>query len=335
MQAASEITKAQAAPQTFKVATPTRHIDSLRDGPDNPRDKIDPDDPEILKLADSIERHGVIEPLVIKPNGELVAGHRRRVASRVAAKRTGRADLLIVPVVIREVEPGAELELMLAENMQRQSLSPLEEARGMWLLMDRKKLTLGDMARRVSVPVVQASSRLAILKLELPVQKLYGLNQLPLQAAPFLAHVANAEKQVSWAGMLARRVITVDKLKAMVRALPKRGTVDGRTIPMSGGQNSLHTTADIPAPTSNHKPKSILKYGKAGHTIEEGAPRQTTRIAAEQILNKNLSGRISMTAFRAVVDSVCCACGMKAHQEVCINCPLPRLIMGVVGRIEN
>lgn len=308
-------------PATYKVAQPTRSLDALRPHPDNPREEISPDDPKIIEMADSIERHGIIEPLVITPDGTLIAGHRRRVAARVAARR-GRPDLMLVPVVIREIEPEAALELMLHENMQRESLSPLEEARAMYSIMDRRKLTVGDMARLISVPISTCSQRLAILKCEPEVQRLYATRDMPTVAAPFLAHVASAEKQINYAGMLARRTLTVQKLKEIVRDDPQtvRGTGQRRSA-KPGGQDSTQTTAEIPKPRIN-----------GIHTTERQAV--VTRAAAEASLNKVITRKISMHAFRAVLETICCACGMKGQDEVCMSCPLPRLVLGVAGRTE-
>lgn len=306
------------APAIFKTAQPTRHIDSLRPHPDNPREEIDPEDPTICEMADSIERHGIIEPLVITPDGTVIAGHRRRVAARVAAQRSGRADLMIVPVTLREIAPDAALELMLHENMQRQSLTPLEEARAMYSIMERKKLNLGDMARLISVPVATCSQRVAILKCEPAVQQLYAVNELPLNAAPFLAHVTG-EKQINYAGMLARRTITLAKLKDLVRE-DRPDRVRGAT---QRATPEGETTANIPKP---RPPRP-----------EPGAndqSRMITRAAAEAALNKVLTKKISIHSFRAVLETVCCSCGMKGQSEVCMSCPLPRLVLGVAGRTE-
>lgn len=311
------------APSTYKVDQPTRHINSLRPHPDNPRDEISPDDPKIIEMADSIERHGIIEPFVITPEGTLIAGHRRRVACRVAAKRSGRPDLLIVPVTVRDVEPGAALELMLHENMQRQSLTPLEEARAMYAIMDRRKLSVSDMARLIAIPVATCSQRLAILKLEPEVQQLYSANELPLNAAPYLAHVDSAKKQINYAGMLARRTITLQKLKEMVRKEPNARRMPDKRIGAGRTSNftpAIETTSDIPKPRA--------------YSPTTGSRPVVTRAEAEASLNRVLTRRISIHAFRSVLETVCCACGMKGQSEVCVGCPLPRLVLGVAGRTE-
>ena len=325
MAQAREAIEAIVPPTTYKVAQPTRHIDALRPHPDNPRDEISPEDPKIIEMADSIERHGIIEPLVITPDGMLIAGHRRRVAARVAAKRSKRPDLMIVPVTIREIEAEAALELMLHENMQRQSLTPLEEARAMYSIMERKKLTLSDMARLVAVPIATCSSRIAILKCEPAVQQLYAANELPLQAAGFLADVDTAEKQINYAGMLARRAISMQQLKEIVReeSFRRRTAAEkrGHTVAPADHKAGTQTAADTP------KPRLGL-----GH-VEKG-PRVITRADAEAALNNVLSRKISGHAIRLVLETVCCACGMKGKSDVCTSCPLPRLIVGVAGRMD-
>src|SRR5437870_12703006 len=90
---------------TFKVAQPTRNVHALRPHPENPREEVSKDDPKIQDLATSIIENGVIEPLVVTPDNYVIAGHRRRMASIVAAERTKNKDFLIVPVVVREVAP--------------------------------------------------------------------------------------------------------------------------------------------------------------------------------------------------------------------------------------
>lgn len=301
---------------TFKLAQPTRNIDALRPWPENPRDEIDPDSQPILDMADSIARHGILEPLIVTPDNFVIAGHRRRVATRVAAKKYNRPDLMIVPVVVREVPAEAVLELMLHENMQRQSLTPLEEARAMYAIMDRKKLTVADLAREISVPAKEVGTRLAILKCEESVQTLFGQEELPITAAPWLARIQNAEQQIHYAGLVARRQVTITKLKEVATAIlspaPTPKQIEGETV------------EDIPAA----RPRSV-----SSETRSENAP--PTKEAAMAALRRAMGDRktaISLFSFQSVVESICCACGMDGKADVCRSCPFPRIIMGVAGR---
>ena len=103
--------------------------------------------PELESLADSIKTHGILEPLVVSPGSTqgqfvLVAGERRLRAAELAG-------LAKVPVVVRETDDHEKLELALIENIQRQDLNPIEEARAFKQLIEDFKLTQLDVAKRV------------------------------------------------------------------------------------------------------------------------------------------------------------------------------------------
>src|SRR4051812_39541183 len=108
--------------------------------PENPRGVIDTDSPEVIALCDDILKRGLIQPIVINSRDIIQAGHRRCVAAI-------RAGLKEVPVVIRETRQDEFIEeVFLAENMQREDLSPLEEARAIGSLKrkleERQKRTV-------------------------------------------------------------------------------------------------------------------------------------------------------------------------------------------------
>lgn len=101
---------------------------------------------ELSQLADSIRRHGVLQPIVVSRSGdayELIAGHRRVLASRIAGKTT-------IPAVVRD-EVSDRLELGLIENLQRADLNAIEAARAYKLLMETYELTQEQLAERVGL----------------------------------------------------------------------------------------------------------------------------------------------------------------------------------------
>jgi ParB family transcriptional regulator, chromosome partitioning protein len=107
-----------------------------------PRTAFDPEG--LSELAASISRHGVLQPIVVSEDGngyELVAGHRRVLAARLAGKTT-------IPAVIRD-EVGDRLELALIENLQRSDLNAIETARAYKLLMETYDLTQEQLAERL------------------------------------------------------------------------------------------------------------------------------------------------------------------------------------------
>jgi ParB family transcriptional regulator, chromosome partitioning protein len=136
-------------------------LDQIHANPRQPRKRFDHE--ATAGLADSIRTQGIIQPVVLRPRlkggYELIAGERRWRAAR-------EAGIATVPAVIRETDDRDTLLLGLIENVAREDLSPIEEARGYALLMDEFELSLGDVAERVgrSKPAVSNKTRL----LELP-----------------------------------------------------------------------------------------------------------------------------------------------------------------------
>ena len=135
-------------------------IYKVEPNPDQPRHDFDEE--ELQALADSIEEHGIIQPLTVRElhNGyyQIIAGERRWRAARLA-------NLAEVPVVIIEADDKKAMELALIENLQRQDLNPVEEARGYRSLMQDYGLTQEDAAKRVgkSRPAVANALRLLSL----------------------------------------------------------------------------------------------------------------------------------------------------------------------------
>src|SRR5437762_12017166 len=105
-------------------------VQDIVPNPDQPRRHFDEE--ALTSLADSIRRHGLLQPLVVRRIAgrfELIAGERRLQAAK-------RAGLEAVPVIVREARPEERLELALIENLQRENLTPLEEAEAYRHLMD-------------------------------------------------------------------------------------------------------------------------------------------------------------------------------------------------------
>jgi len=134
-------------------------VSEIVPNPDQPRRNFDEE--ALASLADSIRRHGLLQPLVVRRIAgrfELIAGERRLQAAK-------RAGLEAVPVIVREARPEERLELALIENLQRENLTPLEEAEAYRHLMDVYGLTQEEIAQRVgkSRPAITNTLRLLTL----------------------------------------------------------------------------------------------------------------------------------------------------------------------------
>jgi ParB family transcriptional regulator, chromosome partitioning protein len=135
-------------------------LEQIHPNPRQPRRRFDHE--ATAGLADSIRHEGVVQPVVLRPRlaggYELIAGERRWRAAREAGVPT-------LPAVIREADDRETLLLGLVENVARENLSPVEEARGYALLMDEFELSLGDVSERVGRSKPAISNKLRLLEL--------------------------------------------------------------------------------------------------------------------------------------------------------------------------
>jgi ParB family chromosome partitioning protein len=135
-------------------------LDQIHPNPRQPRRRFDQE--ATSGLADSIRNEGVVQPVVVRPRPEggyeLIAGERRWRAAREAGVAT-------VPALIREADDRDTLLLGLVENVARENLSPIEEARGYALLLDEFELSLGDLSERAGRSKPAISNKLRLLEL--------------------------------------------------------------------------------------------------------------------------------------------------------------------------
>lgn len=130
--------------------------------PNRSQPRKDFDEEALGELADSIAKHGLLQPILVRPltlgGYEIVAGERRYRASRMAG-------LTEVPVIIRELTESETMELALIENLQREDLSPLEEAQGYNVLISEHGFTQEEVAKSVGKSRPAVANALRLLKL--------------------------------------------------------------------------------------------------------------------------------------------------------------------------
>jgi len=135
-------------------------VELIQPNPRQPRRRFD--EGALAALAESIRARGVLQPIVVCPLAggtyELVAGERRLRAVRLAGLET-------VPALVRDTEDGERLELALAENMAREDLNPIEEARACATLVEDLGLTKEEVGRRVGRSRVAVSNLIRLLEL--------------------------------------------------------------------------------------------------------------------------------------------------------------------------
>ena len=190
-------------------------IDLIDRSPYQPRTQFNP--AALEELAASIRAQGVMQPLVVRPvpggRFELIAGERRWRAAQAAG-------LERVPVAVREVGDQVAMAMALIENIQRQDLNPLEEARGFQRLQMEFELTHQKIAEMVGRSRVAVSNLLRLLDLQGEVAALLEQGQLDMGHARALLAL-EAAQQPGAARQVIEKALSVRQTEALVRQLQK------------------------------------------------------------------------------------------------------------------
>lgn len=185
------------APERDGGETVMVKVDAIRPGRFQPRRQMDKE--SISRLAQSIRRDGIINPLLVRRKGgglELVAGERRLLAAQ-------EAGLDQVPVVIRELTDEKTLELALIENIQREDLNPLDEAEAYQQLVRQFGLSQNEVATRVSKQRATVANMLRLLKLPKAVQKHLRDGEITMGHGRALLAIPEEKEQIR----LCKRII--------------------------------------------------------------------------------------------------------------------------------
>jgi len=203
-------------------------VDLLERGKYQPR--LDMREESLAELADSIKAQGVVQPIVVRPVGtaapgtsqryEIIAGERRWRAAQMA----GLAD---VPAVIRHVPDEAAVAMSLIENIQRENLNPLEEARALDRLITEFELTHQEAAEAVGRSRAAVSNLLRLLDLPDEVKALVEQRSLEMGHARALLGLPARRQQVEVGALIARKGLSVREAEALVRRILARAAAGG------------------------------------------------------------------------------------------------------------
>lgn len=186
--------------------------------PNRDQPRKDFDEKALSELAQSIEQHGVLQPLVVRPltNGsyQLVAGERRWRAARIAG-------LTEVPVVIKELTDEEVIEIAMIENLQREDLNPLEEALGYRYMMDELNITQEQAAEKVGKSRPTVANALRLLKLPSEVQDMIKNNLITSGHARALLGFDSEEIIIQTAKRIIKEDISVREVENMVKKSKK------------------------------------------------------------------------------------------------------------------
>jgi ParB family chromosome partitioning protein len=175
-------------------------MSALQPGPHQPRKNF-PDE-SLKELARSIEQKGVLQPILVE---QLEPGSYRIVAGERRFRAAQQAGLSEVPVLVRRFSELEKTEIALIENLQREDLSPVEEASGYKTLMDQGNLTQEEVARRVGKSRPTVANALRLLKLPKPMLEALDHGRLdPGHARAILSLVNPADQEVLFQRITSR-----------------------------------------------------------------------------------------------------------------------------------
>lgn len=260
--------KQQSAPSQFKTektqTEPAREstsiaagiplfvqIDQVVPNPHQPREDFS--HAELEELINSIKIHGILQPLIVtdKKDGtyELIAGERRLRASRMAG-------LAAVPVIIRDAIDSEKLELALIENIQRQDLNALEEARAYKRLMEDHGLTQEQVASRVGKSRSQVANTLRLLDLPQEIQEAVRGGTVSASAARTLLSLGSKDEQIGWWQRMMSEKMSVHDVEEAVRRAQKPYAVHIPDVNLEADEAALRTSLGTKV--------SIKRRGDAG-----------------------------------------------------------------------
>lgn len=150
------------------------HLKSIQPNPYQPRKNFD--DAAIQELSDSIKEHGILQPIIIRKKGtvyEIVAGERRFRAAKLAGLKE-------IPAIVRDLTDNETMELAILENLQREDLTPIEEAEAYSKLMENLKMTQEQLAFRLGKSRPYIANHVRLLGLPEKVREMLTLGTLSM-----------------------------------------------------------------------------------------------------------------------------------------------------------
>lgn len=206
-------------------------IDEITPNPFQPRKTFDP--AALEELRDSIRRHGILQPIVVRPKSlpsgatryELVSGERRWRASRMAGLTT-------IPAIARtQVSDDQMLELALVENLQRQDLDAIERATGYQQMINSLKITQDQVAEKVGLQRSTVANHVRLLDLPARAQEAVRRNLISMGHARALLGLKDSKTVLDLVERIARQDLSVREVERIVREAAREERAPGVLVP--------------------------------------------------------------------------------------------------------
>jgi ParB family chromosome partitioning protein len=219
-------------------------VDLLQRGKYQPRSDMRPE--SLGELADSIKARGLVQPILVRPlprpnptesqRYEIIAGERRWRAAQMA----GLAE---IPAVIRDVPDEDAVAMALIENIQRENLNPLEEARALLRLIEEFGLTHQAAAEAVGRSRAAVSNLVRLMELTDEVKEMLEQRQIEMGHARAILGLATRRQQIEVATLVAKKSLSVRDTESLVRRIinPKAAESSGAPTPKDPDIHRLET----------------------------------------------------------------------------------------------
>ena len=186
-------------------------VDRLSPNPFQPRRSFTQESLE--ELAESIRRHGVLQPVVVRPSGDgyqLIAGERRWRAAQIAGLRR-------IPAVVRELDDTGMVQVALIENLQREDLNPIEEASAYRRLMDEFSMTQEQLSSTIGRSRPAIANAVRLLNLPTEIQRAVEERKLSEGHARCLLAISDQEDQLKVAAQIIANGLNVRQAEELVK----------------------------------------------------------------------------------------------------------------------
>lgn len=201
-------------------------IAELRANPYQPRKDFD--DEALEELADSIKTHGVFQPIIVKKSikgYEIIAGERRVRASK-------KVGLNSIPAIIRPFNDEQMMEIAILENLQRENLNPIEEAKAYKQMIEKLNLTQDQLSKRLGKSRAYITNVLGLLRLPAEVQNMVTNSKISMSHAKILSKLENDEQIIEIANKIDINKLPVHEVEEMTSSdkIKKKNKINRKPI---------------------------------------------------------------------------------------------------------
>lgn len=252
------------------------NLDDLRPNPYQPRKVFD--ETALNELALSIKEHGVFQPIIIKKSikgYEIIAGERRVRASKLAGKQT-------IPAILKEFTDEEMMDISLLENLQRENLTAIEEAKAYKAIIDKANITQDELAKKVGKSRSHITNMLGLLRLPVSVQDMVLYNKISMGHARVLSKMEN-QSQVE---ALAEKIIEEGLSVRDIEEESKSDTYE-KTVKINNKNKAKDDQYKYLENSLKEKLGTKVKIGSNKMTISFSTVQDLNRIL--EIMNLNIN----------------------------------------------